>query len=169
MGNILFGNKKSLRVCFAFSEVLRTPCFKFGAAEQSTQRRWWMEQVTPVVAEEAGNERLKVTERRRDEEMKEMDEMKGKGERCGGRPGGDQWGGCDAIWQVQLGDCPPPSAANWSIWRPITAAHVTRASSNPIITHAHAHTRAHTPSVQTSNDPPTPPLWSSCVPVHAPT
>lgn len=49
-----------------------------------------MEQVTPVMAEEAGNERLKVTEKRRDEQMKEMEEMKGKGERYVGRPGGDQ-------------------------------------------------------------------------------
>lgn len=47
-----------------------------------------MEQVTPVMAEEAGNERLKVTEKRRDEQMKEMEEM--KGERYLGRPGGDQ-------------------------------------------------------------------------------
>ncbi len=39
-------------------------------------------------AEEAGNGRLKVTGRSRDE--KEKGEMKGKGERCGGRPGGDQ-------------------------------------------------------------------------------
>lgn len=97
-----------------------------------------------------------------DEEMEEKGEMKGDRERCGGRPGGDQWGGWDAIWQVQLGDCPPPSAANWSIWRPITAADVTRASSNPIITHAHARTHAHTPSVQTSFDPRSDPVVSPC-------
>lgn len=71
---------------------------------------------------------------------------------CGGSSGGDQWGGCDAIWQVQLGDRPPPSTVNWSIWRPITAAHVTRASSNPIMTHTHAHMRVHVPSVQTCNN-----------------
>lgn len=110
----------------------------------------------------------------------EAEEMKGnRGEVCRGRPGGDQWAGCDAIWQVQLGDCPPPSAANWSIWRPITAAHVTRASSNPIITHVHTPTSTHMPSVQTSNNRPSSnshhtshthtPLWSSGVPVHAPT
>lgn len=40
-----------------------------------------------MMAEEAGDGRLKVTERRRDEGM---EEMKGEGERCGGRPGGDQ-------------------------------------------------------------------------------
>lgn len=49
-----------------------------------------MEQVVPVMVEEAGSGRLKVTVRRRDEEMKETWEMKGKGERYGGRPGGDQ-------------------------------------------------------------------------------
>lgn len=43
-----------------------------------------------MMAEEAGNRRLKVTERRQDEGIEERGEMKGKGERCGGRPGGDQ-------------------------------------------------------------------------------
>lgn len=43
-----------------------------------------------MMAEEAGKGRLKVTERRRDEGTKEKAEMKGKGERCAGRPGGDQ-------------------------------------------------------------------------------
>lgn len=45
----------------------------------------------PLMAEEAGEWRLKVTERSGDDEgMKEKGEMKGKGERYGGRPGGDQ-------------------------------------------------------------------------------
>lgn len=45
----------------------------------------------PLMAEEAGEWRLKVTERSGvDEGMKEKGEMKGKGERYGGRPGGDQ-------------------------------------------------------------------------------
>lgn len=82
-------------------------------------------------------------------------------ERCGGRPGGDQWGGWDAIWQVQLGDCPPPSAANWSIWRPITAAHVTRASSNPIITRARAYARGRAICADQQR-PPSDPVVSPC-------
>lgn len=62
---------------------MRTSCCKFGEAEGDG----WREQVTPLMAAEAGNDRLKVTEKR---QMKEMEEMKGKEERYLGRPGGDQ-------------------------------------------------------------------------------